>query len=119
MGSRRMSQVERKVNPTCAHSLENLGDQINKITSGSLAWRLTWSIVAMMSWAIWNERNQRLKTGKYCSKEDVRERSISDTTIGFSEERYKKETIPIWTATIITLHDDENPATTLSAAAGS
>lgn len=54
-----------------------LAEHINSITKRSPAWGLSWTLLCILSWSLWKERNQRVKKRKFIGKEAVW-RSILD-----------------------------------------
>lgn len=78
------------INPTRPRSSEDLGDLINKITIGTVAWELTWTVISFHSWMLWRKRNQRLKLGTHYSKEVLPKSIIGAWWLAFRRRSSRK-----------------------------
>lgn len=83
--------ASKLINHARAMSCEALEEMINDITTCSPTWGLTWTVIGILSWTIWNERNLWFKTNAFTSKETLLQRIIKDTSIIFREDKIKKD----------------------------
>lgn len=65
---------------------------IKKLSNRTCVWGLQWSILAMVSWSMWKERNAKVKRKVKCTKEVIMKNCISMVGTAFKESCYKSLT---------------------------
>lgn len=96
-----------------ASELKEILEQVEgRITKESRSWGLHWTILAIVTWRIWREHNQRLKKGTRRPKESIVREYINTTELGKRESKFRKvyrtakELLAMnqWDALILLLH---------------
>lgn len=79
------------VNMDIVSTLEDAARELSKVSDGSPAWGLQWSMLGNTLFHIWKQRNIRRVQGKSNSKQQVLRCCIEMTSIGFDERRFKRK----------------------------
>lgn len=104
------------VNFDSVSSFEEAAIEPNKVTEGSSAWGLQWSMLGNALFYIWKQRNTRRVKGKIDSKQQVLRCCIEMTGIGFDEWRFKRKSrktseqraLLQWDALLMFIHDRDD-----------
>lgn len=103
------------VNLDKATNFEEAAYELNKVSKGSPAWGLQWSLYGISLFHIWKQRNLRRVTARKESPQTVLRQIIGMAEIGFDSGKYKTKTMTTaekqalhqWDVLLMLIHTDE------------
>lgn len=85
---RSMEFIDRFINMQIVAMFTNIVDNLASITKNSPIWGVAWTLLSVLSWCLWKERNQRVKKAKFTLKSHrTKGRSLKSHTEGHANER--------------------------------
>lgn len=75
------------IEPRLDATIETFADQLESIGPKTPAWGHVWTLLAILSWSVWHERNNMLKHDTHCPKEVILHQVIKTTTVYFKETK--------------------------------